>query len=497
MGSRSTLYGVLGVSCGAPLTDIRSAYRRRALEVHPDKGGCSEAFHDVVQAFETLSNAHNRAAYDTQLLRASSKSDTIQACSEWRCQRAKRPSVATPQRRIRKQSGSSKDRGLARLSSALAEMERQDRLVEVGRLPAPVRSALLGFMQSSQGGKRRRRESDASTLTVPLDVASDGSEQDADVDASMSPLGSDEEFSTPKGALGKPLYASQSSCDRQRSRTRSPHAKPSSCSPPAASTSRAASLRNDTGCPGVKRISNNGLASYFAVVGFSGVGLQTSPVPSLEVAIGHHSALIAVKQHVMESIRISDDFDSCIRRAVVSVREEPGVAPDSLHILSHVIMHACSFLGSSKVICGRLNDDIETTLQQRRQFITAKQSGWTYFRDAWIQLLQTPPRDVDCHGRGTFKQKTSEEAVAMVDAAWAGAGETRRQHHKQRAAKACVAVERALAFELKAQVAAAAAVERQQRYLESGLRAARLRWLRDPCRTFDDFLCGLPPTSAF
>ena len=34
--------------------EIRSAYRRRALSTHPDKGGSAEAFRSVVSAFETL-----------------------------------------------------------------------------------------------------------------------------------------------------------------------------------------------------------------------------------------------------------------------------------------------------------------------------------------------------------------------------------------------------------------------------------------------------------
>eukprot|EP00438_Fugacium_kawagutii_P034159 Skav226367 [mRNA] locus=scaffold290:88108:98774:+ [translate_table: standard] len=51
------LYGILGLSSSDPLgpADIRSAYRRSALQAHPDKGGSEEQFHAVLTAFEVAS----------------------------------------------------------------------------------------------------------------------------------------------------------------------------------------------------------------------------------------------------------------------------------------------------------------------------------------------------------------------------------------------------------------------------------------------------------
>jgi hypothetical protein len=45
---------VLGVPEHASADDIRSAFRRRALATHPDRGGNRTAFELVVLAFETL-----------------------------------------------------------------------------------------------------------------------------------------------------------------------------------------------------------------------------------------------------------------------------------------------------------------------------------------------------------------------------------------------------------------------------------------------------------
>eukprot|EP00972_Heterocapsa_arctica_P035203 5180987-Heterocapsa_arctica.AAC.1 len=39
------LYQVLGIGPHALKDEVRAAYKRQALAVHPDRGGCKEAFH--------------------------------------------------------------------------------------------------------------------------------------------------------------------------------------------------------------------------------------------------------------------------------------------------------------------------------------------------------------------------------------------------------------------------------------------------------------------
>lgn len=43
---------VLGVPRDATAADIKRAFRRRALETHPDRGGDAEAFQAVHRAYE-------------------------------------------------------------------------------------------------------------------------------------------------------------------------------------------------------------------------------------------------------------------------------------------------------------------------------------------------------------------------------------------------------------------------------------------------------------
>eukprot|EP00929_Paragymnodinium_shiwhaense_P034450 TRINITY_DN18743_c0_g1_i5.p1 TRINITY_DN18743_c0_g1~~TRINITY_DN18743_c0_g1_i5.p1 ORF type:complete len:590 (-),score=132.18 TRINITY_DN18743_c0_g1_i5:62-1786(-) len=58
------LYAVLGLSFSAGIDEIRSGFKRQALQSHPDKGGTKEAFHLVMLAFETLSDPGKRERYD-------------------------------------------------------------------------------------------------------------------------------------------------------------------------------------------------------------------------------------------------------------------------------------------------------------------------------------------------------------------------------------------------------------------------------------------------
>lgn len=70
-------YKVLKVSPNATTAEIKSAYRRRARELHPDVNNDSETatkdFALVAKAYEILSDAQERAYFDKKLLKAQAK----------------------------------------------------------------------------------------------------------------------------------------------------------------------------------------------------------------------------------------------------------------------------------------------------------------------------------------------------------------------------------------------------------------------------------------
>ena len=59
-------YRVLSIPRNATMREIKAAYRQKAREHHPDKGGCSETFDKVQKAFETLSCPKKREQEEKQ-----------------------------------------------------------------------------------------------------------------------------------------------------------------------------------------------------------------------------------------------------------------------------------------------------------------------------------------------------------------------------------------------------------------------------------------------
>jgi molecular chaperone DnaJ len=65
MPTKRDYYDILGVSKSASADEIKRAYRKLAMEHHPDKHGGDDAkFKEIGEAYDTLKDAQKRAAYD-------------------------------------------------------------------------------------------------------------------------------------------------------------------------------------------------------------------------------------------------------------------------------------------------------------------------------------------------------------------------------------------------------------------------------------------------
>ena len=65
--SKRDYYDVLGVSRGAPEEEIKKAFRKLALEYHPDRNKSDDAgekFKEVNEAYQILTDSKKRASYD-------------------------------------------------------------------------------------------------------------------------------------------------------------------------------------------------------------------------------------------------------------------------------------------------------------------------------------------------------------------------------------------------------------------------------------------------
>ncbi|CAN1824935.1 Chaperone protein dnaJ 49 [Linum perenne] len=67
INKKKDYYEILGVDKSCTVDDVRKAYRKLSLKVHPDKNqapGAEEAFKSVSKAFQCLSNEESRNKYD-------------------------------------------------------------------------------------------------------------------------------------------------------------------------------------------------------------------------------------------------------------------------------------------------------------------------------------------------------------------------------------------------------------------------------------------------
>lgn len=64
--SAESYYEILGVSETASQDEIKKAYRKKAVEHHPDKGGDEQVFKKISEAYDTIGDENKRRQYDAQ-----------------------------------------------------------------------------------------------------------------------------------------------------------------------------------------------------------------------------------------------------------------------------------------------------------------------------------------------------------------------------------------------------------------------------------------------
>eukprot|EP00435_Cladocopium_sp_Y103_P048366 s217_g14.t1 len=110
-----SLYDVLLVDQHATLDEIKLAFKKRALQVHPDKGGSKEAFHLVYEALETLADPQARQKYDNGMAntstdvppeRSTGYKKTSRTCAHPTAQNEARPEKGQKSRNKRRADGS-------------------------------------------------------------------------------------------------------------------------------------------------------------------------------------------------------------------------------------------------------------------------------------------------------------------------------------------------------------------------------------------------------
>jgi curved DNA-binding protein CbpA len=80
-------YSILGVLPSATLEEIKGRYRIIAMRTHPDRNGGDEKlthrFQQATEAYETLSDAEKREAYDRRALTSLIEDPSLAARAAW------------------------------------------------------------------------------------------------------------------------------------------------------------------------------------------------------------------------------------------------------------------------------------------------------------------------------------------------------------------------------------------------------------------------------
>ncbi|XP_031484849.1 uncharacterized protein LOC116253978 [Nymphaea colorata] len=154
LDGRPSYYRVLGVDRGASVTEIRGAYRKLALQWHPDRwtrdpsvaGEAKRQFQQIQEAYAVLSDEGKRALYDAGLF------DPLEGEDEGFCDFMQE--MMSMMNQTRSQNDSFED--LQRMFMEIAGGPSVQASPDGGRCGAPS----LATREASKGGpsRRRRRE---------------------------------------------------------------------------------------------------------------------------------------------------------------------------------------------------------------------------------------------------------------------------------------------------------------------------------------------------
>lgn len=323
----SDFYTILNLHPGAALADVRTAYRKVALRVHPDKGGTAKDFHSVALAFEALSNAAARAV-DHDL--HSAVSPAAAAGKSGSSRRSWTRPSNTGKRAPNSSRGTFKcsrtlvDKALGQLRAVLQFMDAQQRRACILGMTAHVRSALLSFMKQF-----------------------------------------------PKTNAG---LTTDTTHDLTTMRVRKPHVRSSF------SGVRAAGLWTMKTVPRTK---------YKVQVYANALRLYTSEQTEVELAIEHHITLVRIKSAIVAECNANPVYWQDPQRLIqicTSIVQQCGIPEEKLGLRVFAVIKAGGLLAHNCRITtpvAPLAKALETYCRIRR----ARATSWDAFRAEWISLL--------------------------------------------------------------------------------------------------------------
>ena len=413
--TQASLYDVLLVDQHATLEEIKLAFKKRALQVHHDKGGSKEAFHLVYEALETLADPEARQKYDSGIANIST---TVQH-PEDTGPRRKKTSMKHPtaQKEPRPEKAQKSKKRTAEGSNAetkpaepkATQPEQTKLLIRIRdilkKLPRDVRSDVITKqfsqkqrlilekwmvdMSSAQGGREG-----------PLEIAVEGQVAAVQTLHSTSTTLPD----SPCSALALPTSSAsfspkESKKQSAKQTTRNPKKEPTK-----------------TGSVGGYLIKSGGSRSrYIAGICFDAVEIHTKPC-DFQTGLEYLVVLTAVKQKMRDPQTMHVCFEQRLQKALVSSAKEHRGDSEELKLDFCVIHSARFFMGAElrtpKVHTVEQLGKTRRLLEPFRKYQYAKGGGrrnnfWHYspvhLQDAWGRFKKAVAEAWDLAGRDSSR----------------------------------------------------------------------------------------------
>ena len=314
--SQESLYDVLLVDQNATLDEIKLAFKRRALQVHPDKGGSKEAFHLVYQALETLADPEARRKYDKGVAKQPAgpnsrgtegkTSKSAQPKKEW----CPRPEKAGGSKAGAEPAGSPESNETKLL------MKIRDLLK---KLPRDVRNDVITH-QFSQKQRLILEKWMVEASSAPQSGRETGP-------AAMEHPGlKDQSYELCTLPAGPSFSPSKKRCSKRKTRNR----------------------KNESDARVPSRsgyVKKKGGSAYTAGICFDGIEMHTRNC-DLQSGLEYLVVLTAVKQKMQDSTTLGITFEKRLQEALTSSAKEHGKDLADLKLSFFVLQAAGFFIGS-------------------------------------------------------------------------------------------------------------------------------------------------------
>ena len=388
-----SFYDILEVDKSATLEEIKLAFKRRALQVHPDKGGSKEAFHLVYEALETLADPAARKKYDHGL--ATGKSGNLvqpqpdgqtgkKKTSKKRGRSAASKAHPKPEKTERPKPKAARGQAKPESETPQAPQSKQTKLLIrirdlLKQLPRDVRNDVFTkqFSQKQRLILEKWMVDDASSRpqgrreAVPLPLPEDCVGSQPLAIAKLQHVSDDEDCDSAVQPLSTLSLV------------------------PSQKATTSGSLRRNISGSGNIKSDKSGYGGYSARICFDALQLSTK-YSDLQTALEFLVILTSVKQRMLDSMNTPASFEERMEEALTSSAREQGRSVAELNMRFRVFQSGSFLIGRrfqlhSPVVrsvqeLGKLRSRLEPFRQYAKN-VGSQSIYWWYspahLQDAW------------------------------------------------------------------------------------------------------------------